>query len=258
MHRGCCDALGSGPPDRGPPFPHRPSAGGQAPRPAVSLPRGTASDRPWREGRGAAATPVLRRGRRGAEPQPGRRAAPDRRPFPLPADHVPGTRPRGAPLRPRPPVGLPHPGGLRPAPPGPRSAGPRRRPAAPRRRPVRVRHRYGWATEDLERRGLRAGLIGAERLHAVATGAGTDTVHARAVHISGGGITGAAFFDHVHRCDPRSSTAPRARPLRSRPVSYDARSWRRSSAGPGPWCGAPTRPVPRCFTGRSVAEKAQR
>jgi DNA-binding transcriptional LysR family regulator len=84
-------------------------------------------------------------------------------------------------------------------------------------------------TKDLEHRGLQARLLGADRLHAVSTGDGTgdvptrDTVvlldddatswsswnvyaeelaaatGARPVHISDGGITGPAFYDHVRR-----------------------------------------------------------
>ncbi|MHC3471321.1 LysR family transcriptional regulator [Streptomyces sp. 7R007] len=87
-----------------------------------------------------------------------------------------------------------------------------------------------WArTEDLERQGLRARLIGADRLYAVATGSETGDVDARetvvlldddttawwswnvyaeelaeatgarAERISDGGVTGPAFFDHVRR-----------------------------------------------------------
>jgi DNA-binding transcriptional LysR family regulator len=84
-------------------------------------------------------------------------------------------------------------------------------------------------TEDLERHKLRARLIGADRLYAVAPGGGGGDVYARdtvvlidddatswlswnvyaerlagdtgarAVPISDGGITGPAFFDHVRR-----------------------------------------------------------
>ncbi|MFF0014093.1 LysR family transcriptional regulator [Streptomyces sp. NPDC005374] len=84
-------------------------------------------------------------------------------------------------------------------------------------------------TEDLERLGLRAELIGADRLYAVAKGVDTGDVLARdtdvlidddvtawaswnvyaeelaritgsrAVQISDGGVTGPAFFDHVRR-----------------------------------------------------------
>ncbi|MEU6431236.1 LysR family transcriptional regulator [Microbispora sp. NPDC046973] len=97
---------------------------------------------------------------------------------------------------------------------------------------------------DLEQRGLRAQLIGADRLYAVATGQDTGDVPAaetgvlldddltswsswnvyaeelagrtgaRAVRISDGGITGPAFFDHVRRCrrpvinSPKGQTAP--------------------------------------------------
>ncbi|MFJ5641991.1 LysR family transcriptional regulator [Streptomyces sp. NPDC093223] len=88
-----------------------------------------------------------------------------------------------------------------------------------------------WApADDLERLGLRARLLGADRLYAVAKGSGTgdvparetdvliddDTtswaswngyaeeltraVGARAVRISDGAVTGPAFFDHVRRC----------------------------------------------------------
>ncbi|WP_046728113.1 LysR family transcriptional regulator [Streptomyces humi] len=85
-------------------------------------------------------------------------------------------------------------------------------------------------TEDLKRLGLRARLIGADRLYAVAKGTDTGDVRARdtdvliddditswaswngyaeeltgavgarAVRISDGAITGPAFFDHVRRC----------------------------------------------------------
>ncbi|MER6954829.1 LysR family transcriptional regulator [Streptomyces sp. NPDC000618] len=84
--------------------------------------------------------------------------------------------------------------------------------------------------EDLKRHGLRARLIGADRLYAVATGADTTDVPARdtdvlldddviswaswnvyaeeltqaggarEVRISDGAVTGPAFFDHVRRC----------------------------------------------------------
>ncbi|NEA99384.1 LysR family transcriptional regulator [Streptomyces sp. SID13726] len=84
-------------------------------------------------------------------------------------------------------------------------------------------------TEDLERLGLRAELIGADRVHAVAKGPDTADVRAsdtdvlidddvtawaswnvyaedvarstgsRPVRISDGGVTGPAFFDHVRR-----------------------------------------------------------
>ncbi|GAA3775312.1 LysR family transcriptional regulator [Streptomyces chiangmaiensis] len=84
--------------------------------------------------------------------------------------------------------------------------------------------------EDLARLGLQARLIGADRLYAVAPGGDdsdvrtrdttvlldadttswaswnsfaqqlSDDTGARAVHITDGGITGAAFFDHVRRC----------------------------------------------------------
>ncbi|MFB7330540.1 LysR family transcriptional regulator [Streptomyces adustus] len=102
-------------------------------------------------------------------------------------------------------------------------------------------------SEDLERLGLRARLIGADRLYAVARGgdsgdvpdvAARDTdvlidedvtswaswnaygeefaqaTGARTVHISDGAITGPAFFDHVRRCtrpvvnSPKGQTNP--------------------------------------------------
>lgn len=98
--------------------------------------------------------------------------------------------------------------------------------------------------EDLRRHGLRARLIGADRLYAVTTGADTTDVPARdtvvlldddtaswsswnvyaaelcrdtgahAVRISDGGITGPAFFDHVRRTrrpvlnSPKGQTTP--------------------------------------------------
>ncbi|MER5792767.1 LysR family transcriptional regulator [Streptomyces sp. NPDC001980] len=100
------------------------------------------------------------------------------------------------------------------------------------------------STEDLERLGLRARLIGADRLYAVAKGTDTsdlparDTdilidddvtswaswnayaeeltqaVGARPVRISDGAVTGPAYFDHVRRCtrpvlnSPKGQTAP--------------------------------------------------
>ncbi|MER5601444.1 LysR family transcriptional regulator [Streptomyces sp. NPDC002265] len=102
-------------------------------------------------------------------------------------------------------------------------------------------------SEDLERLGLQARLIGADRLYAVARGgdssaapdvAASDTdvlidedvtswaswnvygeefaraTGARTVHISDGAITGPAFFDHVRRCtrpvvnSPKGQTNP--------------------------------------------------
>ncbi|MFJ6895223.1 LysR family transcriptional regulator [Streptomyces hokutonensis] len=98
--------------------------------------------------------------------------------------------------------------------------------------------------EDLKRHGLRARLLGADRLYAVATGTDTGDVRARdtsvlldddtqswsswnvyaeqlahdtgayAVPISDGGITGPAFFDHVRRSrrpvvnSPKGQTTP--------------------------------------------------
>jgi DNA-binding transcriptional LysR family regulator len=102
-------------------------------------------------------------------------------------------------------------------------------------------------TEDLRRQGLRARLIGADRLYAVARGGDSNDVPdvaardvhvlvdddltawaawnvyaeelaqatgARTVRISDGAITGPAFFDHVRRCtrpvlnSPKGQTSP--------------------------------------------------
>ncbi|MFC1440188.1 LysR family transcriptional regulator [Streptacidiphilus sp. N1-10] len=115
--------------------------------------------------------------------------------------------------------------------------------------------------EDLERHGLRARLIGADRLHAVAVGDDTgpvparatavlvddDTVSwsswnvyaeqlardtgARAVRTRDGGITGPAFFDHVRRSrrpvinSPKGQTAPLPPDLVRRPVTDPAPYW---------------------------------
>lgn len=109
-------------------------------------------------------------------------------------------------------------------------------------------------TEDLERHGLRARLIGADRLYAVTTGSdpgevrAQDTVvlldddttswsswnvyaeqlardtGARALRVSDGGITGPAFFDHVRRSrrpvlnSPKGQTTPLPPDLVQRPV----------------------------------------
>ncbi|MET9035093.1 LysR family transcriptional regulator [Streptomyces mirabilis] len=116
-------------------------------------------------------------------------------------------------------------------------------------------------TEDLEERGLRARLIGADRLYAVAGGADTSDVAARdtavlldddttswsswnvyaeelaqdtgarAVRISNGGITGPAFFDHVRRCSrpvvnsPKGQTTPLPPDLVQRPVTAPEIYW---------------------------------
>ncbi|TDU03234.1 regulatory helix-turn-helix LysR family protein [Streptomyces sp. 846.5] len=115
--------------------------------------------------------------------------------------------------------------------------------------------------EDLERHGLRARLIGADRLHCVATGDDTgpvparntavlvddDTVSwsswnayaeelahatgARAVRIADGGITGPAFFDHVRRSrrpvinSPKGQTTPLPPDLVRRPVTDPQPYW---------------------------------
>jgi hypothetical protein len=109
-------------------------------------------------------------------------------------------------------------------------------------------------TQDLEEYGLKARLIGADRLYAVAAGDDTSDVHAedtavlldddttswaswnldagqlardtgaRVVRISDGGITGPAFFDHVRRSrrpivnSPKGQTTPLPPDLVRRPV----------------------------------------
>ncbi|WP_433223430.1 LysR family transcriptional regulator [Microtetraspora malaysiensis] len=108
--------------------------------------------------------------------------------------------------------------------------------------------------EDLERLGLAARLVGADRLYAVSAGAGTGPVRAqdtvvlldedvtswaswndyaqelvrstgaRAERISDGGVTGPAFFDHVRRIgrpvvnSPKGQTAALPPDLVQRPV----------------------------------------
>nr|WP_305883756.1 LysR family transcriptional regulator [Actinoallomurus soli] len=109
-------------------------------------------------------------------------------------------------------------------------------------------------TTDLADHGLRARLLGADRLYAVSTGGDTGEVRAedtvvlldddttsweswnsfaeelardtgaRAVRISDGGITGPAFFEHVRRSrrpilnSPKGQTAPLPPDLVQRPV----------------------------------------
>ncbi|MHA5048121.1 LysR family transcriptional regulator [Streptomyces sp. SD15] len=116
-------------------------------------------------------------------------------------------------------------------------------------------------TEDLKHRGLHARLIGADRLYAVATGDDTSVVPARdtvvlldddttswsswndyaellardsgarATHISDGGITGPAFFDHVRRSSrpvvnsPKGQTTPLPPDLVRRPVAAPEIYW---------------------------------
>ncbi|MFI0732508.1 LysR family transcriptional regulator [Streptomyces sp. NPDC021225] len=116
-------------------------------------------------------------------------------------------------------------------------------------------------TADLERHHLRARLIGADRLHAVATGKDTGEVTARdtvvllddditswsswnayaeqlardtgahAIRISDGGITGPAFFDHVRRSgrpvinSPKGQTTPLPPDLVQRPVVAPQIRW---------------------------------
>ncbi|MBO3751766.1 LysR family transcriptional regulator [Streptosporangiaceae bacterium NEAU-GS5] len=115
--------------------------------------------------------------------------------------------------------------------------------------------------EDLEQRDLHARLIGADRLHAIATGKDTGEVPVRdtavlldddvtswsswnayaervaedtgaqAIRISDGGITGPAFFDHVRRSGrpvincPKGQTAPLPPDLVRRPVAGPRIYW---------------------------------
>ena len=108
--------------------------------------------------------------------------------------------------------------------------------------------------KDLERHGLNARLLGADRLYAVSAGQDTAPVRARdtavlldddatswqswndyaqqladgtgsrAVHITDGGVTGPAFFDHVRRSgrpivnSPKGQTAPLPPDLAQRPI----------------------------------------
>ncbi len=123
-------------------------------------------------------------------------------------------------------------------------------------------------TQDLEQYGLRARLVGADRLYAVGAGDDTSAVHAqdtavlldddttswaswnlyagklardtgaRAVRISDGGITGPAFFDHVRRSRrpiinaPKGQTAPLPPDLVRRPVIEPQVYWTWSLV----WC----------------------
>jgi DNA-binding transcriptional LysR family regulator len=116
-------------------------------------------------------------------------------------------------------------------------------------------------TQDLERYGLRARLLGADRLYAVSTGDDPGAVRAedtavlldddttswlswnlyaeelardtgaRAVRISDGGITGTGFFDHVRRCNgpvlnsPKGQTTPLPPDLVKRPVLAPEVHW---------------------------------
>jgi hypothetical protein len=116
-------------------------------------------------------------------------------------------------------------------------------------------------TKDLEELGLRARLIGADRLYAVTTGGDTSDVAARetavlldndttswsswnvyaeqlaedtgarAIRISDGGITGPAFFDHVRHSSrpvvnsPKGQTTPLPPDLVQRPVTAPEIHW---------------------------------
>ncbi|WBB58806.1 LysR family transcriptional regulator [Streptomyces sp. WMMC500] len=115
--------------------------------------------------------------------------------------------------------------------------------------------------EDLERLGLAARLVGADRLFAVSPGSGTDPVHARDTvvlldadatswsswndyaqalsedtgapveRISDGGVTGPAFFDHVRRIgrpvlnSPKGQAAALPPDLVHRPVTEPRVYW---------------------------------
>lgn len=116
-------------------------------------------------------------------------------------------------------------------------------------------------SEDLERHGLHARLLGADRLYAITTGTDTSDIPARdtvvlldddttswaswnayaeelardtgahAVRISDGGITGPAFFDHVRRSShpvinsPKGQTTPLPPDLVRRPVVAPEIHW---------------------------------
>ncbi|MFF4835946.1 LysR family transcriptional regulator [Streptomyces sp. NPDC001315] len=116
-------------------------------------------------------------------------------------------------------------------------------------------------SHDLERHGLRARLLGADRLYAIATGSDTSDIPAQdtavvldddttswaswnvyaeelaqdtgahAVRISDGGITGPAFFDHVRRSSrplinsPKGQTTPLPPDLVRRPVVAPEIHW---------------------------------
>ncbi|MET9498773.1 LysR family transcriptional regulator [Streptomyces sp. NPDC006552] len=119
-------------------------------------------------------------------------------------------------------------------------------------------------SEDLKRLGLRARLLGADRLHAVARDGDSDdvpdvaardidvlvdddltswaswnvyaeelarTTGARTVRISDGAITGPAFFDHVRRCrrpvlnSPKGQTTPLPPDLVRREIVTPAPYW---------------------------------
>jgi DNA-binding transcriptional LysR family regulator len=102
-------------------------------------------------------------------------------------------------------------------------------------------------TEDLNRYGLKARLVGADRLYAVAAGSATGQVHARdtvvlvdddtiswsswnayaealasdtearVIRISDGGVTGPAFFDHVRRLRRPVINSPKGQTVRLPP-----------------------------------------
>ncbi|WP_328890984.1 LysR family transcriptional regulator [Streptomyces sp. NBC_00316] len=129
--------------------------------------------------------------------------------------------------------------------------------------------------EELEKRGLNARLIGADRLYAVSTGPDSGEVRARdtavlldddattwsswndyaeqmaratgahALRISDGGITGPAFFDHVRRSrrpivnSPKGQTTPLPPDLVARAVGEPKMYWTWSVV----WRRSETRPA---------------
>lgn len=115
--------------------------------------------------------------------------------------------------------------------------------------------------ETLKEQGLQARLLGADRLYALSTGTSGATVRARdavvlvdadetswsswnrwalamaaatgakVVHVAEGGVTGAAFHEHVRRLGrpvintPKSQTAPVPADLVARPVHRPTPYW---------------------------------
>jgi DNA-binding transcriptional LysR family regulator len=133
-------------------------------------------------------------------------------------------------------------------------------------------------TEDLDRLGLKARLLGADRLHAVSVGDASDSGHeiaardtvvlldddttswsswnayaellaretgARAARVGDGGITGPAFHDHVRRSgrpvvnSPKGQTAPLPPGLVRRPIVAPEIYWTWSLV----WRADETRPA---------------
>jgi hypothetical protein len=129
---------------------------------------------------------------------------------------------------------------------------------------------------DLAEHGLRARLVGADRLHAVSTGEQTTPVPAREVNvlvdddtvswlswnvfaeelaqatgarihrIGDGGITGPAFFEHARRGGRPVLNSPQGQTTTLPPTSCGARWHTRRCTGRGRWSGAATRSGPPC------------